>query len=74
MRKLKNCQAIESTIGPHGSASITSNSVEQFTLLWRLNDITLGNIFFQHKDLNKITRFSPKHLIKKGIDYTSIGL
>ena len=55
MRKLKNCHAIESTIGPRGSASITSKSVEQFTLLWRLNDITLGNTIFQHKDLNKIT-------------------
>ena len=55
MRKLKNCQAIESTIGPCGSGSITSNSVEQFTLLLSLNDITFGNTFFQHKDLNKTT-------------------
>ena len=32
MRKLKNCQAIESTMGPHGSARITSNSVEYIML------------------------------------------
>ena len=41
MHKLKNCQAIESTIGARGSASITSNSVEQLTLLWRPNDMRM---------------------------------
>ena len=53
MHKLKNCQAMESTIGARGSASITSDSVEQLTLLWRPNDITFDDNFFQHKDLNK---------------------
>ena len=51
MRQLKNCQAIESTIDPPDSASITKDNGERFTLLCRLNDISFGNTFFKHKDL-----------------------
>ena len=44
----KSRQGMESTIDPHGSASITNDNGERFTLLCSLNNISIGNTFFKH--------------------------
>ena len=49
----KSRQGMESTIGPHGSANITNNNGERFTLLCSVNEIRIGNTFFKHKDIHK---------------------
>ena len=86
MRNFKNYQAIESTIGPRDSVSITNDNGERFTLLCRLNDISFGNTFFKHKDLKtkphdflliitqrrKLNIFSPVIAVVDGIHYCKI--
>ena len=42
----KSRQGMESTIGTHGSANITNDSGERFTLFCSLNDVRIGNTFF----------------------------
>ena len=51
----KSRQGMESIIGPHGSANITNNNGERFTLLCSVNEIRIGNTFFKHKDIHKTT-------------------
>ena len=49
----KSLQGMESTIGPHVSGNITNDNRERFTLFCSLNDISIGNTFFKHKDIHK---------------------
>ena len=50
----KSRQGMGSTISPHGSANITNNNGERFTLFCSLNDISISDTFFKHKDIHKL--------------------
>ena len=45
----------ESTIGPHGIAKSTNDNGERFLLFCSMNDISIGNTFFKHRNIHKYT-------------------
>ena len=59
-------------IGLHESANIIIGDGEWFKLFCSLNDISIGNKLFKHKDIRKTTWLSPDHHTKNEIDHISI--
>ena len=65
-------QGVEHLIGPFGSAGRTSGNGERLKLFCNINNLAIGNTFFQHKNIHKKTWRSPDGNTKNEIDYICI--
>ena len=68
----KHRQGLEHVIGPHGSGTQTNNNGERFILFNSLNNMCIGNTYFNHKNIHKKTWRSPGGSTANEIDYISI--
>jgi len=60
-------------IGPHGSAISTNDNGERFALSCCTNGLSIGNMFFRHKRIHKVTWTSPDGGTSNEIDYICIS-
>lgn len=68
-----NRRGLYSTIGPHGSANLTNDNGDRFTLSCCTNGLSIGNTFFRHKHIHKVTWTSPDGGTSNEIDYICIS-
>ena len=68
-----NRQGLEHVIGPHGSAQQTSDNGERLLMFCNSNGICIGNTYFKHKLIHKITWRSPDGTVQNEIDYICIN-
>ena len=68
----KHRQGLEHVIGPYGSETQTNNNGERFILFNSLNNICIGNTYFNHKNIHKKTWLSPRGSTANEIDYICI--
>jgi len=59
--------------GPHGSADLTNDNGERFTLLCNSNGISIGNTFFKHERIHKTTWTSLDGSTLNEVDYVCIS-
>ncbi|KAJ8417554.1 hypothetical protein AAFF_G00223970 [Aldrovandia affinis] len=52
-------RGLHTTVGPHWSASSTNDNGERLLMLTSTNGLSIGNTFFKHKQIHKITWVSP---------------
>ncbi|XP_061879946.1 craniofacial development protein 2-like [Entelurus aequoreus] len=52
-------RGLNATVGPHGSASSTNDNGERLLMLASTNGLSIGNTFFMHKQIHKMTWVSP---------------
>jgi len=60
---------MHATIGLHGSAYSTNDNGERLLTLRSTSNLSIGNTFFAHKRIHRITWTSPDGFIKNEIDY-----
>ena len=58
-----------STVGPFGSATNTNDNGERLLQMASENGLSVGNTFFDHKRIHKMTWTSPGGSVKNEIDY-----
>lgn len=63
----------EEVIGPHGSATTTSDNGDRFLSFCGINNVCIGNTYFAHKTIHKKTWRSPDGVTANEIDYISIN-
>ncbi|XP_028654659.1 craniofacial development protein 2-like [Erpetoichthys calabaricus] len=68
-----DCSGFEVTMGPHGSGTRTNDNSERLRSFYASNNLCIGNTFFQHKRIHKMTWRSPGGLYKNKIDYICIS-
>ena len=68
----KHKRGLEHVIGPHGSETQTNNNGERFILFNSLNNMCIGNTYFNHKNIHKKTRRSPRGSTANEINYICI--
>ena len=68
-----NRQGYESTIGTFSSSTSTNDNGKHLKMFCNLNNTSIGNTFFKHKCIHKLTWLSPDHLTQNEIDYMLIS-
>ena len=64
---------MEITIGPFGSATETNDKGERFLMLAGTSRLSIGNTFFGHRRVHKMTWTSPDGGTQNEIDYICIS-
>ncbi|KAJ8385212.1 hypothetical protein AAFF_G00191840 [Aldrovandia affinis] len=62
-------RGLHTTVGPHGSASSTNDNGERLLMLTSTNGLSIGNTFFKHKQIHKVTWVSPDGNTQNELDY-----
>ncbi|XP_061769322.1 craniofacial development protein 2-like isoform X3 [Nerophis ophidion] len=66
-------RGLNATVGPHGSANSTNDNGERLLLLSSTNGLSIGNTFFKHKQIHKMTWVSPGGGTRNELDYICIN-
>ncbi|KAK0134904.1 Craniofacial development protein 2 [Merluccius polli] len=66
-------RGLNTTVGPHGSASSTNDNGERLLMLTSTNGFSIGNTFFGHKRIHKMTWVSPGGGTRNELDYICIN-
>ncbi|KAJ8386425.1 hypothetical protein AAFF_G00170220 [Aldrovandia affinis] len=62
-------RGLHTTVGPHGSASSTNDNGERLLMLTSTNGLSIGNTFFKHKQIHKMTWVLPDGNTRNELDY-----
>jgi len=68
-----NRRGLHTMLGPFGSANLTNDNGERFILSCCTNGLSIGNTFFRHKQIHKVTWTSPDGGTSNEIDYICIS-
>ena len=66
-------RGLNTTVGPHRSASSTNDNRERLLMLTSTNGLSIGNTFFKHKQIHKKTWVSPGGETQNELDYICIN-
>ncbi|XP_051916104.1 craniofacial development protein 2-like [Hippocampus zosterae] len=66
-------RGLNATVGPHGFASSTNDNGERLLMLTSTNGLSIGNTFFEHKRIHKVTWVSPGGGTRNELDYICIN-
>lgn len=62
-------RGLNTTVGPHGSASSPNDNGDRLLMLTSTNGLSVGNTFFKHKQIHKMTWVSSDGKTRNEVDY-----